>query len=638
MALNLPLKKILTEPSIPRSYSVIVYKDKNNTYAKNENGDIICQNSPTSCIQEAVNYLQSYGGGRILVKRGIYYPTQPIIIPDGAKIIIEGEGSLTVFRYTQQFILFRHMPENPTWTSEIVLRNFKIDRSGSGDKNTDVVEIDYAKFVMYDGIELIDDWRPMHGDAGLTGYNNIVAIAKNNKVYNKSYGIWLFGHLSVMRENHVENTAMVGIAGAGLLQVMELPPGYAPGGITVIENNACVDCGKTDEAIAIDYGDPNPAVDGLGIIRNNRIINTNSVAEHAIAVVKTKKAIVENNEIAGNITRRTIAYSIPGNIIIRNNFINVNIIKTYDDPGLLFSGHGNIVFENNRITVDIGRDAPQTVENIFYVYDGRILMKNNRITFNIYQNTSVRNQLVYIDREAIIEDNDIVLNYGSSSYKAFHIYGSIIMSKNKIRVNAAEGSYLSFPVGVDLYYENPHAIITNNVISGSIEYVLAIGPTVNSDEKRIIIKDNIFGSSLANSKALLFVMHQYSPTVHFVYKGNMAVPPMANAATLYFGSSAVPTFIVDWDVPLIDNWGTAVYKLARRNSGKAVFSGDGVTRQFRIPHNLVSTPSKVLVTPASENAVGQFYVTADDEYIYVNYTTPPPTGTNNIILNWYAEI
>jgi len=74
------------------------------------------------------------------------------------------------------------------------------------------------------------------------------------------------------------------------------------------------------------------------------------------------------------------------------------------------------------------------------------------------------------------------------------------------------------------------------------------------------------------------------------------------------------------------------------NSGTTTFSGDGTTTQFVIAHGLVSMPSKVQVTPMSADAVGPFYVTADETNIYVNYTTAPPSGTNNIKLSWYAEV
>ena len=74
------------------------------------------------------------------------------------------------------------------------------------------------------------------------------------------------------------------------------------------------------------------------------------------------------------------------------------------------------------------------------------------------------------------------------------------------------------------------------------------------------------------------------------------------------------------------------------NSGTATFSGDGTTTQFSIEHGLVSTPSKIQVTAMSEDASGDFYVTADATYIYVNYKTAPPSGTDNIKLSWSAEV
>ena len=74
------------------------------------------------------------------------------------------------------------------------------------------------------------------------------------------------------------------------------------------------------------------------------------------------------------------------------------------------------------------------------------------------------------------------------------------------------------------------------------------------------------------------------------------------------------------------------------NSGTATFSGDGSTTQFSIEHGLVSTPSKVQVTPMTEDASGDFYVTADDTYIYINYKTAPPSGTDNVKVSWHAEV
>jgi hypothetical protein len=80
------------------------------------------------------------------------------------------------------------------------------------------------------------------------------------------------------------------------------------------------------------------------------------------------------------------------------------------------------------------------------------------------------------------------------------------------------------------------------------------------------------------------------------------------------------------------------YTLVQKNSGTAVFSGDGTTTQFAIAHGLSSTPTTAIVTPASSGASGSFYVTVDATYIYVNYATAPPAGTNNVVLYWEAKM
>jgi len=75
-----------------------------------------------------------------------------------------------------------------------------------------------------------------------------------------------------------------------------------------------------------------------------------------------------------------------------------------------------------------------------------------------------------------------------------------------------------------------------------------------------------------------------------------------------------------------------------RNNGTATFSGNDSTTQFTIAHGLATTPNKYFVTPCSANASGGFYVTADSNNLYVNYNTAPPSGTNNVVLCWYAEV
>jgi len=102
----------------------------------------------------------------------------------------------------------------------------------------------------------------------------------------------------------------------------------------------------------------------------------------------------------------------------------------------------------------------------------------------------------------------------------------------------------------------------------------------------------------------------------------------------YFGSD-VDTVLVREGSPEIEWMGGWNY-ISRR--GTATFSGNGSTTQFSIAHGLISTPSNIQVTPRSEDGSGDFYVTANNSNIYVNYLSAPPSGTDNIKLDWNAKV
>ncbi|MCI4409547.1 MAG: hypothetical protein JHC26_10685 [Thermofilum sp.] len=97
-------------------------------------------------------------------------------------------------------------------------------------------------------------------------------------------------------------------------------------------------------------------------------------------------------------------------------------------------------------------------------------------------------------------------------------------------------------------------------------------------------------------------------------------------------------WVTSWQTPDVIQDLTTGTVSGLKNSGTVTFSGDNTTKQFKIAHGLISKPSKILVTPASADASGSFYVTADSTYIYVNYSSPPPSGNNNVTLYWFAEL
>jgi len=99
-----PVKRKLT-------YDVAVYTEDGHYFAEDNNGHIFCQDSPTACIQEAVNYVLSKPtGGRVYIRAGDYYlapltsgySVVSAAIPYNAALIVEGDGDATRI----------HLPQN----------------------------------------------------------------------------------------------------------------------------------------------------------------------------------------------------------------------------------------------------------------------------------------------------------------------------------------------------------------------------------------------------------------------------------------------------------------------------------------------------------------------------------------------
>jgi len=99
-----PVKRKLT-------YDAVVYTNDGHYFAEDNNGHIFCQDSPTACIQEAVNYVFSKStGGRVYIRAGDYYLApltsgQVVVsasIPYNAALIVEGDGDATRI----------HLPQN----------------------------------------------------------------------------------------------------------------------------------------------------------------------------------------------------------------------------------------------------------------------------------------------------------------------------------------------------------------------------------------------------------------------------------------------------------------------------------------------------------------------------------------------
>jgi hypothetical protein len=111
------------------------------------------------------------------------------------------------------------------------------------------------------------------------------------------------------------------------------------------------------------------------------------------------------------------------------------------------------------------------------------------------------------------------------------------------------------------------------------------------------------------------------------------------------GGSDVATGVNNIDfgteLAVTDNGGRSVTvdfdAVAIDEMGQETFSGDGDTEQFTISHSLGSTPNSWMVHPTTDDGSSPSHTTADSSQLTVIYDTPPPSGTNNLTLNYIIQ-
>lgn len=72
-------------------------------------------------------------------------------------------------------------------------------------------------------------------------------------------------------------------------------------------------------------------------------------------------------------------------------------------------------------------------------------------------------------------------------------------------------------------------------------------------------------------------------------------------------------------------------------SGKEFFDGDGSKTEFQIFHGLAGTPFIWDITSATQDSSNINYVRVSNRLVRVVYNTPPPSGSQNVELNWTVD-
>lgn len=73
------------------------------------------------------------------------------------------------------------------------------------------------------------------------------------------------------------------------------------------------------------------------------------------------------------------------------------------------------------------------------------------------------------------------------------------------------------------------------------------------------------------------------------------------------------------------------------DGGSQTESGDGNSITYNIPHNLGAIPEFAVVTTVSDDASGINHIDYDSSNITVNYSSPPPAGTDNLEFSFFTS-
>lgn len=171
------------------------------------------------------------------------------------------------------------------------------------------------------------------------------------------------------------------------------------------------------------------------------------------------------------------------------------------------------------------------------------------------------------------------------------------------------------------------------ISGGTVSAYVYTGDTLNEVLSGGIINIQEDGSSVGSQVS----------TINFT--SGVEVTVSGNTATIETEISDLTTNDIAEGTSLPDGENNLYYTDSRVNTtvgnirptGSATFDGNGVKTEFEIAHGLGETPEFWIVTPTTDSASSYSHVEADDTNLYVNYDTPPPSGTQNMVINWMVS-
>jgi len=218
-------RKEFEERTFPQAYDVLVYQEGGHYYAKDRNGNVICVDSQTACLQEAINHVGS--DGLIFIKPGVYNIYKTVYIEQqNSKITIMGSGRSTVLKSYKTgdppYMLRLNFAKG------VILRDFAVDGNGIAYENireslmsfntpTDLrlinlecfntntgacIDIGYAYLVHMEGLYLHDSGSVKMSDGIHVGFSRFVYLYNSHIENNTDAGIAFDNCEDVVVENN----------------------------------------------------------------------------------------------------------------------------------------------------------------------------------------------------------------------------------------------------------------------------------------------------------------------------------------------------------------------------------------------------------------------------------------------------
>ena len=603
--------------------SYIVFTDGSKYYAKNGNTGVIeySDADATNVIQYAVNKTNELGGGKVFLRAGNYVINATINAK--SNVVLEGEGmGITILKASTPN--FGTVIDIDSQTN-VVVRRLTIDKGGT-QTSADVwlymgLSCENSSFVLIEEVEvkntpnyaIVFGGRKNAGNINDTPYvpcNNVV-VRKCRIINSYKDGIHFFGGSNItVEDNYFEHIVDDAIA-------LGADQNYPVSNVLVKSNIVKDSAFQWANGVKLHSGWYKTSVPASSIFRN---------------IVITGNIFAEVAQFGFTISLENPDYPVPDmaqDIIVENNVFKNALINSVN----------NLVFRGNSIGYIIVSDKAMYIDA--YTGANNILIEGNTVNNIIVKSDS--KTISYVVVRGNIVSNNIYIGGGAGTVSNVTIIGNFVGNTiavpgypgvasgilNRIAIvgNIAKTIDVNSPA-------NLVTVVSNTLFPGSDNNVRVAG-LPDAPPTNVVVAFNVAdGGGIGYNNFIAGYENGAKIARRIFFIGNIGintrnytVASLPNCTEIYaMFNHGDKSILALGDVKLFRN---PIYKT--ETSGVATIPA-GQTR-VTVTHNLITTPSKILVTPYGNTRVWVENITSTS-FDIVTDTAP----ASDLKVSWYAEV